>query len=114
MEKAVKNRTTLESQLKENEGVAQEFKLLEKDDSTIFKLIGPVLVKQDRFEGSSYSELKPLRMLRNELNLLMAKCKLNDLPNSVCSSNHSKRSETLISDLQGKVEKKKMEVSFND
>ena len=49
MEKCVKNRQTLEGQLKENESVNQEFKLMgDDDDSTIFKMIGPVLVKQEK------------------------------------------------------------------
>ncbi|KAJ1339762.1 hypothetical protein BSLG_005668 [Batrachochytrium salamandrivorans] len=48
--KAVQNRTQLESQLKENEEVLKEFKFL-KDDATIYKLVGPVLVKQDTPEA---------------------------------------------------------------
>jgi chaperonin cofactor prefoldin len=53
-EKAVRNRSALESQLKENEQVKQvfyfdqEFDLL-NPESQIFKQIGPCLVKQDRF-----------------------------------------------------------------
>lgn len=52
MEKCVKNRQTLEGQLKENESVNQEFKLIndnDDDDTTIYKMIGPVLVKQEKY-----------------------------------------------------------------
>ncbi|KAJ1928689.1 Prefoldin subunit 6 [Tieghemiomyces parasiticus] len=52
LSKAVENRQKLESQLQENEIVQKEFKLL-KDDANVFKLIGPVLVKQDRPEATA-------------------------------------------------------------
>ncbi|KAJ3064416.1 hypothetical protein HDU98_012169 [Podochytrium sp. JEL0797] len=48
--KAVSSRSTLEAQLKENEMVKKEFDNI-KDDATVYKLIGPVLVKQDRPEA---------------------------------------------------------------
>ncbi|KAI8827120.1 Prefoldin [Fimicolochytrium jonesii] len=48
--KVIESRTQLESQLKENEMVAKEFSLL-KPDATIYKLIGPVLVKQEQGEA---------------------------------------------------------------
>ena len=44
------NRTQLESQLKENTQVKQEFQSL-KSDANIYKLVGPVLVKQDHEEA---------------------------------------------------------------
>ncbi|KAI5842467.1 Prefoldin [Morchella snyderi] len=43
-------RQTLESQLQENQSVQKEFSGLD-DDANIFKLIGPVLVKQDKSEA---------------------------------------------------------------
>ncbi|KAJ3305651.1 hypothetical protein HDV03_001296 [Kappamyces sp. JEL0829] len=75
------------SQLKENEGVQLEFKLLEDDDSVVYKLIGPVLVKQDRAEAVGNVK-KRIEFISGEI----------------------KRSETMISELQDKLEKKKLEV----
>ncbi|RPB08618.1 Prefoldin beta-like protein [Morchella conica CCBAS932] len=46
----VEARQTLESQLQENRSVQKEFSGLD-DDANIFKLIGPVLVKQDKSEA---------------------------------------------------------------
>ncbi|CAG8705594.1 5910_t:CDS:2 [Dentiscutata erythropus] len=48
---AVENLQKLDSQLQENEIVQKEFGLL-KDDSNIYKLVGPVLVKQDKVEAT--------------------------------------------------------------
>ncbi|CAG8674901.1 11775_t:CDS:2 [Gigaspora rosea] len=48
---AVENLQKLDSQLQENEIVQKEFNLL-KDDSNIYKLVGPVLVKQDKAEAT--------------------------------------------------------------
>ena len=48
--KAVEARQRLDSQLQENKLVQDEFKLL-KDDANIYKLIGPVLTKQDKVEA---------------------------------------------------------------
>ncbi|KAI9355415.1 Prefoldin [Zopfochytrium polystomum] len=50
--KAVSARSTLESQLKENEMVQKEIKNM-KSDATVYKLIGPVLVKQDQQEAAA-------------------------------------------------------------
>ncbi|KAI8900841.1 Prefoldin [Globomyces pollinis-pini] len=83
---AVSNRTQLESQLKENEQVNHEFTLL-NDDSIVYKMIGPCLVKQDRTEAVSNVQ-KRIEFIQTEI----------------------KRSETLISDLQTKLDAKKMEV----
>lgn len=47
---AVESRQKLDSQLQENKLVQDEFKLL-KDDANIYKLIGPVLTKQDKAEA---------------------------------------------------------------
>lgn len=48
--KAVESRQKLDSQLQENKLVQDEFKLL-KEDANIYKLIGPVLTKQDKTEA---------------------------------------------------------------
>ena len=46
----ISTRQQLDSQLTENNGVKEELALLETD-SNIYKLIGPVLVKQDLDEA---------------------------------------------------------------
>ena len=61
----VNNRQQLDSQLKENEMVDEEFKLL-KEESQIYKLVGSVLVKQERSEASS-TVSKRLEYIKNEM-----------------------------------------------
>ena len=91
-DKAIRNRTQLESQLKENEQVInvfyinKEFKLIQ-EDATIYKMIGPCLVKQDRAEADS-NVSKRIEFIQGEI----------------------KRAEALIKDLQEKQEKKKLEI----
>ncbi|RDW67986.1 hypothetical protein BP5796_07227 [Coleophoma crateriformis] len=46
----VASRQKLESQQQENKGVQKEFKSLD-DDANIYKLVGPVLLKQDKTEA---------------------------------------------------------------
>ncbi|GAB1199048.1 hypothetical protein APSETT444_008381 [Aspergillus pseudonomiae] len=46
----VEARQKLESQQQENQGVQKEFNSLD-DDANIYKLIGPVLLKQDKNEA---------------------------------------------------------------
>ncbi|CAG8653016.1 16144_t:CDS:2 [Funneliformis caledonium] len=62
---AIEARQRLDSQLQENEVVQKEFKLL-KDDANIFKLIGPVLVKQDKSEATTNVN-KRLDYIRSEM-----------------------------------------------
>mmetsp|Transcript_11094 Transcript_11094/g.34023 ORF Transcript_11094/g.34023 Transcript_11094/m.34023 type:complete len:129 (-) Transcript_11094:47-433(-) len=50
--KVTNQRIGLNSQLTENELVKKELALL-SDDSTIYKLVGPVLIKQDLVEANS-------------------------------------------------------------
>jgi prefoldin beta subunit len=50
LEGLVDARQKLESQQQENQGVQSEFAQLD-DDSNIYKLIGPVLLKQDKTEA---------------------------------------------------------------
>ncbi|KAI8609516.1 Prefoldin [Chytriomyces sp. MP71] len=83
---AVSSRSTLEAQLKENEMVKKEFDAL-KDDSTVYKLIGPVLVKQDRPEAAA-NVSKRIEYISSEI----------------------KRLESQIKSYEEKQEQKKMEV----
>ncbi|KAK4652832.1 Prefoldin subunit 6 [Podospora pseudocomata] len=52
LQDTVTSRQKLEAQMQENFGVKQEFEKL-KDGETIYKLIGPVLLKQDRTDAES-------------------------------------------------------------
>jgi prefoldin beta subunit len=52
LQETVDSRQKLEAQKTENFGVQKEFAKL-KDDETIYKLIGPVLMKQDKVEAES-------------------------------------------------------------
>jgi prefoldin beta subunit len=62
----VSNRQQLESQLKENEMVLSEMILLKEESNTIYKLIGPVLVKQELSE-SRHNVEKRIEFIRHEL-----------------------------------------------
>ncbi|KAI9357151.1 Prefoldin [Pilaira anomala] len=83
----IESRQRLESQQQENELVNTEFQHLDQD-SNIYKLIGPVLVKQDRSEASTN--------VKNRLNLI---------------SSEIKRVETQLNELTQKSEAKKNEVT---
>jgi len=50
LNKHISQRQILESQLTENKFVKEELDLLKKDD-TVYKLVGPVLLKQDLVEA---------------------------------------------------------------
>ncbi|KAF4981848.1 hypothetical protein FZEAL_2427 [Fusarium zealandicum] len=52
LQSSVESRQKLEGQKQENLGVQQEFERLQ-DGETIFKLAGPVLLKQDKFEADN-------------------------------------------------------------
>lgn len=52
MQSAISARQTLESQSAENLAVQKEFKAL-SDDANIYKLVGPILLKQDKVEATS-------------------------------------------------------------
>ena len=58
-------RQQLDSQLRENEQVAKEFGKL-KGDNQVYKLIGPVLVKQDQVEAISNVE-KRIEFIKGEM-----------------------------------------------
>ncbi|CAK7270990.1 Prefoldin subunit 6 [Sporothrix epigloea] len=51
-QKLVVNQQRLNAQKTENEGVKREFEKLQ-DGETIYKLVGPVLLKQDKLEANS-------------------------------------------------------------
>ncbi|UKZ76516.1 hypothetical protein TrVFT333_004222 [Trichoderma virens FT-333] len=52
LQSAVDSRQKLEGQRQENLGVQKEFENLDEDE-TIYKLVGPVLLKQEKFEAES-------------------------------------------------------------
>ncbi|KAI0932985.1 hypothetical protein AcW1_000059 [Taiwanofungus camphoratus] len=83
---SVEARQRLDAQLSENELVKKEFAQL-TEANTVYKLIGPVLVKQDQAEAKSNVE-KRLEFIRGEI----------------------KRVEGQLKDLDEKSEKKKTEL----
>merc|ERR1711951_312433 len=78
LQKCLASAQQLEAQLKENEVVKEELGLV-KDDSKVYKLIGPVLVKQDLDEARSNVD-KRLEYIQGEV----------------------KRNDTLLADLKKK------------
>ncbi|KAH8791607.1 Prefoldin [Hyaloscypha finlandica] len=50
LQNSINSRQKLESQQQENKGVQKEFASL-KEDANIYKLVGPVLLKQDKTEA---------------------------------------------------------------
>ncbi|KIS70945.1 tubulin-binding prefolding complex subunit YKE2 [Mycosarcoma maydis] len=70
---AVEARQQLDSQLRENEQVAREFSKL-KQDNQVYKLIGPVLVKQDQVEAKSNVE-KRIEFIKAEIDRVEAQIK---------------------------------------
>jgi prefoldin beta subunit len=85
----VQARQKLESQQQENKNVQAEFALL-KDDANIYKLVGSVLLKQDKTEAVMAVDGR-LQYIEKEI----------------------ERVEKQISGIQEKSEKKKMEVCFD-
>ncbi|XP_041968009.1 prefoldin subunit 6 [Aricia agestis] len=64
-QKAVAQKQQLDSQLNENKAVKEELTLLKKD-SEVFKLIGPVLVKQD-LEEARQNVAKRMEYINKEI-----------------------------------------------
>ncbi|ESN92141.1 hypothetical protein HELRODRAFT_89869 [Helobdella robusta] len=64
-QKYISARQKLDAQLTENNMVLDEMKLLE-DDSTVYKLVGPVLVKQDTVEATQNVE-KRIKYISDEI-----------------------------------------------
>ncbi|CAZ82706.1 unnamed protein product [Tuber melanosporum] len=86
MSSIVEARQKLDSQLQENRSVQKEFANL-ADDAKIYKLVGPVLVKQDKSEAVMNVD-KRLEFINSEI----------------------ARIEKQITDIQEKQERKKMEI----
>ncbi|XP_067012490.1 prefoldin subunit 6 [Anabrus simplex] len=63
--KALQQRQTLDGQLNENTAVKQELDLM-KGGAEVYKLIGPVLIKQD-LEEAKQNVAKRMDYIRNEL-----------------------------------------------
>ncbi|SYW74847.1 related to YKE2 - Gim complex component [Ustilago bromivora] len=83
---ALEARQQLDSQLRENEQVAKGFSKL-TENNQVYKLIGPVLVKQDQVEAKTNVE-KRIEFIKGEI----------------------ERVEAQIKDLTEKREKKKIEI----
>ncbi|KAI7861510.1 Prefoldin [Spinellus fusiger] len=84
--KVIESRQRLDSQQQENELVNKEFSTLESD-ANIYKLVGPVLVKQDKAEASTN--------IKNRLDLIAGEIK---------------RVEVQLKEMTEKSEKKKSEI----
>ncbi|KAL8659310.1 MAG: hypothetical protein Q9226_000483, partial [Calogaya cf. arnoldii] len=113
----ISSRQRLESQQQENLAVRKEFNNL-SDDSTIYKLIGPVLLKQDKTEAESAVDGR-LEFIEKEMYVKTSEQwvgKATDVKGLVYRDHLErplirKRVEKLISDMQEQSEGKKMEVS---
>ncbi|KAK4040107.1 Prefoldin subunit 6 [Parachaetomium inaequale] len=86
LQDTVQSRQKLEAQKQENLGVQKEFSKL-KEEETIYKLIGPVLLKQERTDAESTVNGR-LEFIEKEISRL----------------------ESHIKEMQGKMEKKKGEI----
>ncbi|KAI1198908.1 prefoldin subunit [Nemania serpens] len=86
LQTAVDARQKIEAQRQENTGVQKEFDRL-KDGEAIYKLAGPILLKQDKVEAESTVKGR-LEFIGKEL----------------------ERSENHIKEIQDKIEKKKGEI----
>ncbi|KAL0260129.1 Prefoldin subunit 6 [Diplodia seriata] len=86
LQSTVDGRQKLESQQQENKGVQQEFEKI-ADDANIYKLVGPVLLKQDKSEAV-LAVIGRLEFIEKEI----------------------KRIEGQISEIQERSEKKKIEI----
>ncbi|KAH9952636.1 prefoldin subunit 6 [Russula dissimulans] len=84
---AVEARQRLDAQLSENELVKKEFATL-TPNNVVFKLVGPVLIKQDQVEAKANVD-KRLEFIRGEM---------------------FKRIETQLQDIEQRSEKKKSEL----
>ena len=77
------------------------------DDANIYKLVGPVLMKQDRKDAVIAVDSR-LEYIGNELYVFAHARYL------LCSHARRKRREQQITDFQERSEKKKMDVSITD
>ncbi|ETS73485.1 hypothetical protein PFICI_14431 [Pestalotiopsis fici W106-1] len=86
LQTVVASRQKLQAQKTENLGVQKEFENL-KDEENIYKLVGPVLLKQDKVEAESTVKGR-IEFIGKEI----------------------ERTEKQIKDIQDKIEKKKTEI----
>jgi len=86
LERTIEARQKLESQFQENKNVQKEFATLD-NDSNIYKLVGPVLLKQDKTEAVMAVNGR-LEFIEKEI----------------------KRIETQITEIQNKSDKKRTEI----
>ncbi|THW28315.1 hypothetical protein D6D02_00104 [Aureobasidium pullulans] len=100
LQTTVAARQKLESQQQENKG---EFANLD-DDANIYKLVGPILLKQDATEAKSTVDGR-LEFIDKEMSVFVTV-----LIDAFSLTNRSNRIEKQISDIQAKSEEKKMAV----
>ncbi|TKA65791.1 hypothetical protein B0A49_07098 [Cryomyces minteri] len=107
LQTTVSARQKLESQQQENLGVQKEFATL-SDDASVYKLVGPVLLKQDTSEARSTVDGR-LEFIEKEMYVAVdpRKGKKRSIRNGRAAG---KRIETQIASVQEKSEQKKMEV----
>ncbi|KAH7362168.1 Prefoldin [Plectosphaerella cucumerina] len=86
LQTTVQSRQQLEAQRQENLGVQEEFNKL-KDGERIYKLVGPVLLQQDKIEAESTVQGR-IEFINKEID----------------------RQEASIKDFQAKLDKKKTEI----
>lgn len=86
LQSSVDSRQKLDGQRQENLSVQKEFETLDEDE-TIYKLAGPVLLKQEKFEADN--------TVKGRLDFI---------------SNEMSRLETQIKETQGKIDKKRTEI----
>ncbi|CAC9887515.1 MAG: Uncharacterized protein AUREO_003610 [Aureobasidium pullulans] len=103
LQTTVAARQKLESQQQENKGVKSEFANLD-DDANIYKLVGPILLKQDATEAKSTVDGR-LEFIDKEMSVFVTV-----LIDAFSLTNRSNRIEKQISDIQAKSEEKKMAV----
>ncbi|KAL8735233.1 MAG: hypothetical protein Q9181_002909 [Wetmoreana brouardii] len=108
----IASRQRLESQQQENLSVAREFSTL-SSESKIYKLIGPVLLKQEKAEAEQAVQGR-LEFIGKEMSKKGQRHEWADLMKRskrlTLRHRHSKRVEKLITDMQSHGESKKMEV----
>lgn len=108
LEGLVDARQKLESQQQENQGVQSEFASLD-EDSNIYKLIGPVLLKQDKNEAIMAVNGR-LEFIEKEMYVRYSIRGANFFRGWYWQLFRSKRIETQIQESEEKADKKRSEV----
>ncbi|CAK7227850.1 Prefoldin subunit 6 [Sporothrix curviconia] len=91
-QKLIVSQQRLTAQKTENEGVKKEFERL-KDGESIYKLVGPVLLKQEKFEADSTVKGrldfidKEIARLENEIN--ESNTKMDDIKEQIMATQTS-------------------------